>query len=64
MKKRSIAAPYVWDEQAGAVVRSAVDKVDSNMQPAGGHGNVETKPRLRHRIGPHHDGSSTPVRGL
>lgn len=36
-KKWSIAAPYVWDEQAGAVVRSAVNKVDSNMQAAGGH---------------------------
>ena len=36
-KKWSIAAPYVWDEQAGAVVRSMVDKVDNNMQAAGGH---------------------------
>lgn len=36
-KKWMIAAPYVWDEQAGAVVRSPVDKVDSNMQAAGGH---------------------------
>jgi CubicO group peptidase (beta-lactamase class C family) len=36
-KKWAIAAPYVWDEQAGAVVRSVVDKVDNNMQAAGGH---------------------------
>lgn len=36
-KKWSIAAPYVWDEIAGAVVRSNVDKVDNNMQAAGGH---------------------------
>lgn len=36
-KKWSIAAPYVWDEQAGAVVRSVVNKVDNNMQAAGGH---------------------------
>lgn len=36
-KKYSIAAPYIWDELAGAVVRSTVDKVDSNMQAAGGH---------------------------
>lgn len=36
-KKWTIAAPYVWDEQAGAVVRSVVDKVDNNMQAAGGH---------------------------
>lgn len=36
-KKWSIAAPYIWDDQAGAVVRSVVNKVDSNMQAAGGH---------------------------
>lgn len=36
-KKWSIAAPYVWDERVGAVVRSPLDKVDSNMQAAGGH---------------------------
>lgn len=37
VKRWSIAAPYIWDEQVGAVVRSTVDKVDSNMQAAGGH---------------------------
>jgi CubicO group peptidase (beta-lactamase class C family) len=36
-KKWSIAAPYVWDPIAGAVVRSNLDKVDNNMQAAGGH---------------------------
>jgi CubicO group peptidase (beta-lactamase class C family) len=36
-KKWSIAAPYVWDDQAGAIVRSNLNKVDNNMQAAGGH---------------------------
>lgn len=36
-KNWSIAAPYVWDPAAGSVVRSNLDKVDSNMQAAGGH---------------------------
>ncbi len=36
-KKWTIAAPYVWDPAAGAVVRSNLDKVDNNMQAAGGH---------------------------
>jgi CubicO group peptidase (beta-lactamase class C family) len=36
-KKWSVAAPYVWDEQAGKIVRSNLNKVDNNMQAAGGH---------------------------
>jgi CubicO group peptidase (beta-lactamase class C family) len=36
-KKWVIAAPYVWDSIAGAMVRSNLDKVDNNMQAAGGH---------------------------
>ena len=36
-KKWSVAAPYVWDEQAGAIVRSNLPKLDNNMQAAGGH---------------------------
>jgi CubicO group peptidase (beta-lactamase class C family) len=36
-KKWAIAAPYVWDSQAGAMVRSNLDKMDNNMQAAGGH---------------------------
>ena len=36
-RKWSVAAPYVWDPQAGAVVRSNLNKVDNNMQAAGGH---------------------------
>lgn len=36
-KKWTIAAPYVFDDVAGAVVRSNLDKVDNNMQAAGGH---------------------------
>ena len=36
-KKWSVAAPYVWDDQTGAIVRSNLNKVDNNMQAAGGH---------------------------
>lgn len=36
-KKFTIAAPYVFDDQAGGIVRSVVDKIDNNMQAAGGH---------------------------
>jgi CubicO group peptidase (beta-lactamase class C family) len=36
-RKWKVAAPYVWDEQAGSVVRSVLNKVDNNMQAAGGH---------------------------
>lgn len=36
-KKYSIAAPYIFDDQQGKIIRSPVDKVDNNMQAAGGH---------------------------
>ncbi len=36
-KKWNVAAPYVWDEQVGAIIRSNLPKLDNNMQAAGGH---------------------------
>jgi CubicO group peptidase (beta-lactamase class C family) len=36
-KKWNVAAPYVWDDQTGTIVRSNLPKVDNNMQAAGGH---------------------------
>jgi CubicO group peptidase (beta-lactamase class C family) len=35
-KKWSVAAPYVFDSQAGRMVRSVLNKTDNNMQAAGG----------------------------
>ncbi|MGH9948022.1 MAG: serine hydrolase domain-containing protein [Pyrinomonadaceae bacterium] len=35
-KKWTLAAPYIFDDQAGAVIRSVLGKTDNNMQSAGG----------------------------